>query len=81
MTSIIATVSPAQSAASETLSTLRFATDAKMIKNAAVRKNDVCYLALLALYDVCIFESPLTFTFARYSNHTLLNPSLFSPQL
>ena len=48
MTAIVATVSPAQTAASETLSTLRFATDAKMIKNTAV-VNEVRFGSVAAL--------------------------------
>ena len=48
MTAIVATVSPAQTAASETLSTLRFATDAKMIKNMAV-VNEVRFGSIAAL--------------------------------
>ncbi|CBK19677.2 uncharacterized protein [Blastocystis hominis] len=48
LTAIIATVSPADSAALETLSTLRFATDAKMIKNTAV-VNEVRFGSVAAL--------------------------------
>lgn len=48
LTAIIATVSPAESASLETLSTLRFATDAKMIKNTAV-VNEVRFGSVAAL--------------------------------
>ena len=41
-TCLVATVSPAASSASETLSTLKFAQRAKQIKNQAVRNEDTC---------------------------------------